>query len=117
MQSLNLNQSTKSLLTATILIADPNKPGSEIFSAFPCGIDGKALAPGASPIPVYKDLYTGTVFARVAERIPKVIDSETAEVAQTLLALKPIHYSSDEGSVVGWFIEAPNFDASAKVAS
>jgi hypothetical protein len=113
MQQLHLDPSSKAFLTATVLIADPNKPGSEIVKSFTCDLNGAALAPGAPALPVYRDLYTGTVYVRVAENIPSTPDSPSQDSAKTIQALKPIFYVSPAGDVKGWFIEATNFDATA----
>jgi hypothetical protein len=116
MQALLLNASSKSLLTATILVADPNNPGKEIFQGFPCGLDGKALPFGVPGIPVYRDVYTGKVYALIAELIPSATDAASKEAAKVITDQNPIHYVSDDGSVKGWFIPAPDYDLSAKAA-
>ncbi len=116
MQALLLNQSSKSLLTATVLVADPNNPGKDMFTAFPCGMDGKPLAPGAAGIPVFRDVYTGKVYAMIAELIPTATDAASKEAAKVITDQNPIHYVSDDGSVKGWFVPAPDYDLSAKAA-
>jgi hypothetical protein len=116
MNALDLNTSLKSLLTATVEVADPDKPGSTKFVAFPCKIDGSPLGPGDAPIPVFKDRYTGKVYARIAENIPSAADAVSVAAAKAIRDQKPISYVSEDGSVKGFFIEAPTFDASAKVA-
>jgi hypothetical protein len=116
MSVLNLNTSTKSFLTATVKVADPNKPGDVMFAGYPCRIDGSKLQAGDARIPTYRDLYTGKTYAKIAEVIPTATDAASVEVAQAINAQKPIHYVSDDGSVRGWFVEAPNFDQSAEQA-
>lgn len=110
---LDLNISTKALLTATVKVADPNKPGDVTFAGYPCKIDGSKLGPGDSPIPTYRDRYTGKLFAKVAEVIPTATDAASVEAAKAITDLKPEHYVSDDGTVRGWFVEAPSFDQSA----
>jgi hypothetical protein len=115
MSTLALVTGTKALLTATVEVADPNKPGSTIFTGYPCKIDGTPLASGDSPVPVYRDLYTGKTYAMIAEVIPSATDAVSVAAAKAIRDQKPLHFVSDDGSVKGWFIEAPNFDASVKV--
>ena len=114
MQTLELNASTKAFLTATVLVPDPSKPGSEKFDAFMCALDGTRLATGAAPIPIYKDMYTGKVYAKVAEVMPSNPDATSQAAAKAIQDLNPVQYCSADGSVRGWFIEAPNFDVSAQ---
>ena len=117
MSVLKLETSIKSFLTATVKVADPNKPGDVMFQGYPCAIDGSKLPPGVASIPTYRDLYTGKLYAKIAEVIPTATDAASVEVAKAITALKPIHYVSDDGSVRGWFVEAPNFDQSAEQAA
>lgn len=114
MQTLELNASTKAFLTATVLVPDPAKPGSQKFDAFLCALDGTRLAAGASPIPVFKDMYTGKVYARVAEVMPSNPDAASQTAAKAIQDLNPVHFCSADGSVRGWFVEAPNFDVSTQ---
>lgn len=113
MNVLELNVKTKAVLTATVSVADPNKPGSTIFAGYPCDLDGNRLGSGDSPIPVFRDLYSGKTYALIAENIPSAPDVASQAAAAAIRALKPLHFVSDDGSVKGWFIEAPSFDQSA----
>jgi hypothetical protein len=94
-------------------VADSNKPGETTFTAYPCDLKGNRLQPGDSPIPVFRDLYSGKTYALIAENIPSAPDVVSQQAAEAIRALKPLHFVSDDASVKGWFIEAPSFDQSA----
>lgn len=117
MNVLDLNISTRALLTATVEIADPDKPGSTKFTAYPCTIEGMPLGPGDAPVPVFRDRYTGKVYARIAENIPNAPDVVSVAAAKAIRDQNPISFVSDDGSVKGYFIEAPSFDASVAPAA
>jgi hypothetical protein len=117
MNALELNTKVAAQLMATQLVPDQNKPGESIIVSFPCNLKGQRLGAGEAPVPVYKDLYSGKVYAKVAEVIPSATDPASAERAKELHDMNPIHFSNEDGSVNGWFIEAPSFDESLKAAA
>jgi len=116
MNALDLVTSVKSLLTATVSVADPDNPGKTKFQGYPCTIDGKPLGPGDPPVPVYRDRYTGKVYAQLAEVLPTAPDHVSVAARKAIVDQNPISYCSEDGSVRGYFIEAPDFDASKEVA-
>jgi len=102
MNSLELNTKTKSFLT------NEDKDG-----AFVCDLKGKRLDPSAAPIPVYRDLYTGDVYAKLAEVIPSASDVTSKAAAKAITDLEPIHFVSEDGSVKGWFVKVADFQTFA----
>lgn len=107
MTALSLLASSKAILTATVQGTDP-QTGQAITQNFPCDLTGAALPYGATPIFIYRDAFTAKTFARVAEVIPSGASSADVDLRGAILALKPIHYVNDDGSVKGWFVEAPD---------
>jgi hypothetical protein len=106
MQELHLNGSTKAFLTNSA--PDPTD-GKKVLT-FQCDLKGKPLAPGTAPIPVYRDMYSGDVYARVAEVLPTSPDATSVAAAQAILALKPVSYCSEDGSIKGFFVRVAAFD-------
>ena len=111
MQALRFDQSSKAQLTNTT--ADPKDATKTV--TFLCDLKGKPLASGALPVSVYRDDYTGDVYAQVAEVIPSKPGSEADAAAIT--ALKPIHYCSADGRVHGYFVKVASFDDFTEVAA
>jgi len=109
MQTLSLIPGSKASLTKTELTPDPNKKGQSIASSYRCDLKGDAIpAPG---LPIYKDAFSGLTFVRIAENIPSTPDSVSVAAADVLLALDPVFYVSPDGSIRGWFVEAPDFNS------
>ena len=84
-------------------------PRTRLSPAFPCDVNGNPLAAGVSPLPMYRDAYSGKTYVRVVEVIPSGNASADKETAAEINALNPIHYTSTDGDVRGYFVEAPDF--------
>ena len=110
MSILNLDESSKALLTRTDQVPNPVDPTKTVDVSYACDLNGKKLSPMESPLPIYRDIFTGNYFVQVTERIPSGADDASTQQRDALRELKPIHYASPTGSVNGWFIPAPDFN-------
>jgi hypothetical protein len=99
MHLLALIASSKALLTKT--------DGADSFL---CDLDGNRLPQGAPGLPIYRDGYSGKTYVRVAENIPTGNQTADKERKAEIEALNPIHFTSADGDVRGYFIEAPDFN-------
>jgi hypothetical protein len=111
MQSLNLDLSSRAILTKTKLIPDPTNPAATIPQSFICDLNGNAITPPNPGLPIFRDLFSGKTFVRVAERIPSGAASADVAEAARINALNPVHFASPDGSVNGFFIVAPDFNS------
>jgi hypothetical protein len=110
MTTLNLDPSSKAVLTKTDETPDPNTPGKIIPISYPCDLEGNRLTSDNPGLPIYRDLYSGKTYVRVAETIPTGTDQFSKNLADSITALKPIHYMSEDSSVRGYYVPAPDFN-------
>jgi hypothetical protein len=104
MQALDLvTNGPKALLTKTETV---NIDGNQTVVSYPCDLDGNRVD-AADALPIYRDRFTSKTFARVAENLPSG-SAEMKAKATAILALNPVHFTSDDGSVKGYFVEAPD---------
>jgi hypothetical protein len=94
--SLALVSSSLAILTKT-----------ENGNSFTCDLDGNPCDPG---LLIAKDAFTGKYFARVAEVIPSDNTPTAKAQKEAILALNPIHFISDDGTIKGYFVPAPDFN-------
>jgi hypothetical protein len=99
-QALNLDLSSRAILTKQVGTDAP----------FLCDLNGNAITPPNPGLPIFRDLFSGKTFVRVAERIPSGGQSADIAEAKRINSLNPIHYASPDGTVNGYFIVAPDFN-------
>ncbi len=111
MSILNLDPSSKAVLTRDVKVSDPaNPPNGTLTNSFACTLLGSPLTDPTQKVNIWRNVIDGKFYARIAEKIPMPTTSAGREAAAALQALKPIHYASGDGSIVGYFVPAPDFN-------